>query len=359
MGTCTRCDSLLHDEHLPPPGTTYNVGDIIALLESVHVPVHDHIFNQEPVPHRRGSTASALSSNSQIRGKLRPAIVLERRLREWQAEHGAEETVVLLFATYEGDFRVRRLLPSILQLFCVAVYPHSEIVEDPDAFHLHTSPEWSNSKKDSTDLHAWLIARQFTSRGQTSDRWKNANRTRQNSHSSFIVDQETRERLLEIIEEKWDQWEALCDEDPSYPKTCRREYQVRWHVNSSILMDRAHILALLPRNSNGGRFHTAEVLLWDSIYSFTKDPFAENLHVVVLTACEDTRNALSIDVTYLSSPIWRGWLFSIPWYSFRSLNILRISQRNSEVAWDPPSAFQNLALHPPESNNKTPVSLYT
>ncbi|KAI0800137.1 hypothetical protein C8Q74DRAFT_393715 [Fomes fomentarius] len=272
MVTCTRCDSLIHDQHLPPPGTTYNVGDIIALLESVHVPVHDHIFNQEPVLHRRGSTTSALSKNSQFRGRLRPAIVLERRLREWQAEHGAEETVVLLFATYEGDFRVRRLLPSILQLFCVAVYPHSEIAEDPDAFHLHTSPEWSNSKKDSTDLHAWLIARQFTSRGQTSDRWKNANRTRQNPHSSSVVDQETRERLLGIIEEKWDQWEALCDEDPSYPETCRREYQEFQRKQ-------------FPRSGSPTvGFH-----------AFT-----------TCGACQDTKNDLSINVTCLSSPIWRA-----------------------------------------------------
>ncbi len=229
MANCARCQALVNEEHIPDADCdTYNPGDIIAIQDSVHVPIFQHILNNR---HRNASSrrGSNFSNGSRVwvdngRGG-RPAIVLEHRPIESPDE--SEETVVLLLATYEGDYRLRSHLPLVLQFFCIAVYPHSTIAEDEaGVFHLHTSPEWSHSKKDATDLHGWLIARQFTSTKPTKGRWKNANRSSWDSESSFTIDHETRMKLLEIVEEKWDEWVASCEQDPQRLYTYRNDYSV-------------------------------------------------------------------------------------------------------------------------------------
>ncbi|KAI0740899.1 hypothetical protein C8Q76DRAFT_709402 [Earliella scabrosa] len=166
MSACARCQSLIDDEHIPTEDHAYNVGDIVGIQESVHGPVRD-IFNRGG-SRRSSTTASARSTRTREWDKKggRPAVVLERRL----ISNDVDEAQVLLFATYKGDYRLRQLLPLVLQMFCIAVYPHSEIETDPYTFHLHTHPEWSNSKTSPDDLHAWLIALPFTSRGKISGR---------------------------------------------------------------------------------------------------------------------------------------------------------------------------------------------
>ncbi|RPD57912.1 hypothetical protein L226DRAFT_574725 [Lentinus tigrinus ALCF2SS1-7] len=228
MGNCPRCDALIDKEHFPKTDShSYGPGDIIGIQDSVHVPIYDHVLNnraRQPSS-RRGSN---LSTGSRIwvdngRGG-RPAVVLERRPIE--SKDGKEETVVLLLATYEGDYHLRSSLPLVLQIFCIAVYPHSTIEEDEaGVFHLHTSPEWSHSRKDADNLHGWLIARQFTSTRKTTGRWLNANRSDRDSQSTFTIDHATRIKLLEIIEEKWDQWLADCDRDPQRLYRYREDYK--------------------------------------------------------------------------------------------------------------------------------------
>ncbi|TFK88031.1 hypothetical protein K466DRAFT_598970 [Polyporus arcularius HHB13444] len=208
MANCARCQALVNEEHIPDADChTYNPGDIIAIQDSVHVPIFHHVLNnrQRDASSRRGSN---LSNGSRVwvdngRGG-RPAIVLEHRPIESPDGNG-------------------RTAPS--NFFCIAVYPHSTIAEDEaGVFHLHTSPEWSHSKKDATDLHGWLIARQFTSTKPTKGRWKNANRSSWDSESSFTIDHETRMKLLEIVEEKWDEWVASCEQDPQRLYTYRNDY---------------------------------------------------------------------------------------------------------------------------------------
>lgn len=229
MSKCSRCEALIDDEHIPDVAChSYSPGDIVGIQDSVHIPISNYVLNDRK---RRASSrrGSSHSSGSQVwvdhgRGG-RPAVILERRPIE--STDGKEETVVLLLATYEGDYRLRSLLPSVLQIFCIAVYPHSTIAEDEaGVFHLHTSPEWYHSRKDPDDLHGWLIARQFTSTRPVTGRWKNINRADSASHSSFTIDGAAYMKLLEVIEEKWDEWTADIHQNPQRLYRHREEYNV-------------------------------------------------------------------------------------------------------------------------------------
>ncbi|KAI0752792.1 hypothetical protein C8Q80DRAFT_476176 [Daedaleopsis nitida] len=210
MSPCELCNTMSHVEYIPTQSDSYNAGDIVCLDESIHIPVDEFYRRLSgsnfglPTQSRRGSNISVASSDWNG-GKRRPAMVLERRPIDDQSDGGQfQETVALLLATYEGGYHLREHLPLVLQHLCVAVYPHSEIAKDPDAFHLHTSPEWSHSRKDSNGLHAWLIMQRFASRGPTDGRWRNANRS--HPHSSFQADKVTFARVIELLEEKWEEW---------------------------------------------------------------------------------------------------------------------------------------------------------
>ena len=225
MNSCTRCEALDHKEYIPPSTDSYVPGDFISIEESVHAPIVTIFGDDTSLQSRRGSnTSNGSSIRSQgLGGKNRPSIVLERRSIE--TVDANEETVALLLATYDGKHRFRHQLPLVLQFFCVAVHPHSDIAEDLDAFHLHTSPEWSNSRKDAGDLHAWLILHRFTSRGPTKGRWRNEKRIDRASHSSFRLDDATHIKIIEIIEEKWEAWEANCN-DPEFKTKYVQDYIV-------------------------------------------------------------------------------------------------------------------------------------
>ena len=226
---CQRCSSEIevHDEYIPPANAPHYVpGDIIALKESGHTPTI-RILNKSPGEH-------VILSEQHIDKedyKGRPAITLRSipiQHEKKKNEHTTVTSTVYLLATFKRRFRLRPQLPLVLQHFGVAVYHHSAIAEDPTSFHLHTTPEWSNSRhvKDWNDLLAWLIAYEYNTDAPVVNRWWNVN-SKTSGGSTFKVDREAKEELMRLANDKWAQWTAHCEFDLDYAERCIIDYHVR------------------------------------------------------------------------------------------------------------------------------------
>ena len=232
---CQRCSSEVevHDEYIPPANAVYYLsGDVVALKESAHTPTIG-ILNKSPGEHVILSEQHIDRSDY----KGRPAIML----RDVPIQHEKQNmrtivtSTVYLLATFWRRFRLRPQLPLVLQHFGVAVHHHSDIAEDPTTFHLHTTPEWTNSRhrKDWDDLLAWLIAYEFSTDAPVVNRWWNVN-SKISRGSSFKVEGEIKEELMQLAEEKWDQWVAHCEFDPEYAERCIVDYHVRLTLSLSL-----------------------------------------------------------------------------------------------------------------------------
>ncbi|RPD57894.1 hypothetical protein L227DRAFT_613280 [Lentinus tigrinus ALCF2SS1-6] len=216
MSECRRCANPLNDEYFPLGGHVEFVPfDILAVIESAHNPVEQEIFNKTMRP--AGISVEMFTKrtigDSDFEG--RPAIALDFGLIH-PAEGELVRSHVLITATYWGQYKQRRRLPLILQRFGVGIYQHATIAGEPGRFHLHTSPEWTNSSHAGDDTNAWLIARVYPFEGKLAkrSRWENVNRADRNSCSSFTVEEEFQDELQRVLVETWDDWIYSCEFDP-------------------------------------------------------------------------------------------------------------------------------------------------
>ena len=203
---CATCANPEGRRYTPNPGV-YAFGDIVRLQESIHTPIQ-LIFNRfSPTT----GSSSLPFARRRSKGKARPAVVLQ--------PFDAGEVMPVqtcLMATYEGT-HTYQYLPTILKHFCLPVSPHAELCDCPD--HVHTSPEWQG--------YGWFIAMVYHSSGAVTGRWlwteENGKRSKD---SSFRIEAGRLRALLELCQEKLDDWQAWVREEPSRVKRCKGEYVV-------------------------------------------------------------------------------------------------------------------------------------
>ncbi|KAI0697391.1 hypothetical protein C8T65DRAFT_743186 [Cerioporus squamosus] len=188
-----------------PDNYVWEVGDIVMLNESIHLPVDSLLGNR--IRSRRQSTGPS-SMGGSTRGKERSAIV-------WEIVSEGYVRYVMM-ASYEG-LHTHDSLPDILKNhFAVPVSPHCEI--RPEDSHVHTDPEWQAR-------NIWLVAIPFASDGQVASRWgwKDVHRVRQNDRG-FTIEESVWIQLQDTIESRLAEWGEACRSRRGYLRKCKEEY---------------------------------------------------------------------------------------------------------------------------------------
>ena len=224
---CERCKSPNNEEYFPPGGReTFAPYDIVAAIESAHTPVEQGVFNETERP--EGTTVPLFPKrtmgNSEFHG--RPAIALESGTMK-HPNGQLVRTVLLLIATYWGQYHRRQDLPLVLQHFSIGVYQHNTVGSEPNKFHIHTRPDWANSRDSKDSFDAWLIAREYTFEGRLGGMWLNVNRADTKSCSSFTIEEDYRQELDTAVNDCWKDWTAHCQFDPKHLENCVADYAVR------------------------------------------------------------------------------------------------------------------------------------
>ena len=136
-------------------------------------------------------------------------------------------TVLLLIATYGGQYHRRQDLPLVLQHFSIGIHQEKATKPEPHKFHLHTRPDWANSRDSKNAFDAWLIAREYAFEGMLGGMWLNVNRADTKSCSSFTIEDDSRQELRTAVKDCWKDWTAHCQFDPKHLEKCVTDYAVR------------------------------------------------------------------------------------------------------------------------------------
>ncbi|KAM5537848.1 hypothetical protein V8D89_008490 [Ganoderma adspersum] len=208
---CARCQNGVHLEYFPDSATGHKIYDAGEVYKG---------FGFRTISH------SSLGSVTDGDYRVRPALLIKPRRVTKPTDSSIHSTVVL-FATFEGSAPLRSDLPRVLQWFSIPVAPHSAIqsMTEKDDRHIHTYPEWSNSKRTRPGggpVNSWLIARAYNSMGYVDGRWGNVNGT--SCDSTFQVDWDTWEEILKSLEELWTSWLEKCCEGRNILEEYQREY---------------------------------------------------------------------------------------------------------------------------------------
>lgn len=227
---CARCQNEVHLEYFPDSATAhkiYDKGEVVRIKESVDKLVQRGIIERTAaILNYNGFAFRTVSRSSASDGdcRIRPALLIKPRKVTKPTDSSISSTIVL-FATFEGYAPLRSDLPRVLQWFSIPVAPHSAIQTMTEEDHIHTYPEWSNSKrKEDGPVDAWLIAREYSSMGCVDRRWGNVNGTRRGS--TFEVDWDTWGDILQSMEDLWTSWVEECRESRGVLEEYQREYLV-------------------------------------------------------------------------------------------------------------------------------------
>ena len=203
-----------------PVTTPYNhdpvfcaAGDIIRLQESIHAPVESILRSSGP-----SSSAAPRLAIKQNEGKQRPAVVIKPfdiSVVSDAAAPANRKLQTCLMATYDGTYTFERL-PRVLKHFCLPISPHPELHCCPE--HVHTIPQWQGS--------GWFIAVVFVSTGAVTGRWLWSRNGRWQKDSSFRIDLDHLEYLIELCRQKQAEWQSWCQEEPRELERCKEEYIV-------------------------------------------------------------------------------------------------------------------------------------
>ncbi|KAI0800152.1 hypothetical protein C8Q74DRAFT_394722 [Fomes fomentarius] len=207
--SCHRCKHPVHTEYFPPRAPNRcDTWEILAAAASVNTPINDEVFKK--TPGIEFPSGSSLSINPD-KFKGRPAITrssFKIPPPDDSEEHNkrgpskvAYPIQLLLLATFKGS--TQEALPTVLQHFCIPIFFNKPII------------------KRST----WLIARQFNFVGHINRWWRNINKSKSHSVSSFCLEPVYHTAFVAEAKLLWEQWVAECQENEGFAQACLLDYQ--------------------------------------------------------------------------------------------------------------------------------------
>ncbi|KAM5537961.1 hypothetical protein V8D89_008437 [Ganoderma adspersum] len=222
---CGRCENGLHGEYFPNPVTThkfYTQGEVVRIKESVDSVVQHGIITQTAIVLDYPGFTFRNRPEAYKDYRRRPALLAKTRQVTGPNDDALPSSIVL-FATFDSCAPLHADLPKVLQWFSIPVAPHSAVQTGTEHTHIHTSPEWSHSGEPGPrSIDAWLIAREYTSRGLVDCRWRKWNGTRPNS--SFKVDSDILEDIKEAVHDLWSTWLDECRVGRSVLEEYQKDY---------------------------------------------------------------------------------------------------------------------------------------
>ncbi|KAI0364941.1 hypothetical protein BV20DRAFT_787388 [Pilatotrama ljubarskyi] len=231
---CLKCAAPDNKEYRPDPAAkSYSPGDICAIRESPDQPVYQLLTGEvAPGRPRNGSSASEATTGegsstirtntSRTSTRRRPAAGSAKGPRPctlfkpWPFGSDAGCTICLM-ATFEGMHDLDGL-PEILQRFCGTIAPHV-VSSERNIPHFHTCPEWQ-----SKGGVGWIIAFRFICSIQILGRWKNRQSETPNM-SSFMLDEEELAALIDMCEQRLEEWDIYVQENPEAAARCLQDYE--------------------------------------------------------------------------------------------------------------------------------------
>lgn len=223
---CGLCIKESHTEYFPSAATAhrfYDQREVVRIGESVHNLVQHGITKQTAIVLNYPGFTFKSDPAAYDDYRRRPGLLTKARKVTGPDDDDVLSRVIL-FATFDGCVPLRTDLPKVLQWFSIPVMPHVAVLTGTERTHIHTTPEWSNSSKSSEPINAWVIAREYLSRGYIDCWWRNENRTRPGS--SFKVDWDVWADINEAMDCLWDTWLDKCRESRGVLEEYQREYLV-------------------------------------------------------------------------------------------------------------------------------------